>query len=102
LLPPLLHSTLFPYTTLFRSARELRAAGQHGANRPGPLVGPCVDGDPVPDGRQVGRSLRFVGQPPRNVAAELACLGENVPGATVLDRKSTRLNSSHEWISYAV
>src|SRR5438105_8322363 len=27
---------------------------------------------------------------------------EDAPGLDALDRKSTRLNSSHEWISYAV
>src|SRR5438105_3676902 len=27
---------------------------------------------------------------------------DRYPGATAIDRKSTRLNSSHEWISYAV
>src|SRR5207247_10977023 len=45
-------------------------------------------------------------------AAELVCLRKNAqehPGASAepfstsdADRKSTRLNSSHEWISYAV
>src|SRR5437764_6947192 len=57
--PP--RSTLFPYTTLFRS----RAALQARAGR-------------VPGDAPVGR-----------------------PGPT-LDRKSTRLNSSHRCISYAV
>src|SRR5687768_18324475 len=67
--PP--RSTLFPYTTLFRSGRR----------RPGlPGRGPAV-GDP----RGVGRLL--VGR-------------RAAPGAA--DRKSTRLNSSHGYISYAV
>src|SRR5207247_10135748 len=58
--PP--RSTLFPYTTLFRSA----TAASPAAGRPGPA----------------GRAARAP--------------------ATWADRKSTRLNSSHEWISYAV
>src|SRR6266536_6211822 len=62
--PP--RSTLFPYTTLFRSR-----PGQHAAV-PGAAVRP-------PAGLPAGAA---------------AVLGR--------DRKSTRLNSSHEWISYAV
>src|SRR4051794_41193659 len=57
--PP--RSTLFPYTTLFRSrALEIAAAGGHNLL----MVGP--------------------------------------PGHQKIDRKSTRLNSSHPSISYAV
>src|SRR5262245_64328693 len=67
--PP--RSTLFPYTTLFRS-------------RPGLACGP---------GRR-GRLAQADQRPPR---ARLAA------GAGQLeDRKSTRLNSSHLGISYAV
>src|SRR5438105_8392499 len=59
--PP--RSTLFPYTTLFRSQ----------------------DSRPVPPGTAPAPGARRARRPrlPR-------------------DRKSTRLNSSHEWISYAV
>src|SRR3712207_7446450 len=78
--PP--RSTLFPYTTLFRSRRDRRRAG----------AGPPARGRPA--------------------AAVTSRLGELVerlrpPGAHPLarvrpDRKSTRLNSSHAHISYAV
>src|SRR2546428_8970185 len=61
--PP--RSTLFPYTTLFRSQGSGRGPG--GAARPG-----------------LGRPVRYPGR-----------RGER-------DRKSTRLNSSHDQISYAV
>src|SRR2546426_9223843 len=67
--PP--RSTLFPYTTLFRS-RSLRQVSARG--------------------RDAGRGRRRAGQ-------------EAVPGSSGLqlqDRKSTRLNSSHLVISYAV
>src|SRR5438105_15409840 len=64
--PP--RSTLFPYTTLFRSNK--RKAHVLNAELWGTLV--------------ETNSL---------AAASLSAL---------LDRKSTRLNSSHEWISYAV
>src|SRR6266536_1193228 len=55
--PP--RSTLFPYTTLFRSRAPLRRRSAH-------------------------------------------ALPSHPPWARARDRKSTRLNSSHEWISYAV
>src|SRR5438105_7085439 len=61
--PP--RSTLFPYTTLFRSRLNRDALA--------------------------GRLARIPGLRAFPSAANF-----------VLDRKSTRLNSSHEWISYAV
>src|SRR5438105_15423761 len=57
--PP--RSTLFPYTTLFRSHETFHRGAQS---------------------RRSGRPIARLGR--------------------VQDRKSTRLNSSHEWISYAV
>src|SRR2546422_7857460 len=74
--PP--RSTLFPYTTLFRS--------------------PMVDCCSTPDQRDLtGRTVeRFVlwGLP------LIAFVAGYVVGP--IDRKSTRLNSSHGYISYAV
>src|SRR3712207_8643811 len=70
--PP--RSTLFPYTTLFRSATtalEREQAGGDGVDRVGQLE------------RAWPSALRHLGEPS-------------------LDRKSTRLNSSHANISYAV
>src|SRR2546427_6802168 len=78
--PP--RSTLFPYTTLFRSSRE-RA-------RSGPL--------------RVARLLHAVA-PGLAVRAVLPARGGVEPALQELrhgDRKSTRLNSSHSQISYAV
>src|SRR5687768_17708392 len=60
--PP--RSTLFPYTTLFRSVVEVVAAA----------------------GTQLERRL----------------VGRGAAGCPQQDRKSTRLNSSHGYISYAV
>src|SRR2546427_9068449 len=73
--PP--RSTLFPYTTLFRSA------GRRGGNRlPG---GPArLGGAPVSG--TVERRY------------DVVIIGSGAGG----DRKSTRLNSSHSQISYAV
>src|SRR3712207_7775657 len=71
-------STLFPYTTLFRSqwrgsgrARAHRSAGQHTARR-----------------------VRRAGKPAER--------GRGVSGADAFQIGSTRLNSSHANISYAV
>src|SRR2546427_1885202 len=73
--PP--RSTLFPYTTLFRSnICDQRAVG---------------------DGKEVGQ----------RIAPSTACSDQGkgpglVVGSAPRDRKSTRLNSSHSQISYAV
>src|SRR5690242_20805488 len=75
--PP--RSTLFPYTTLFRS-RHLR---------PGESLGE-QDPQDLPGGGGRLRSRRGV--------APVLEQRERTPG----DRKSTRLNSSHMSISYAV
>src|SRR2546427_7841077 len=83
--PP--RSTLFPYTTLFRSAgRRLL-----GRRRPTHVVGGLLHAIREPLAfhftRGIARGLpRFVGTRPGRHA----------------DRKSTRLNSSHSQISYAV
>src|SRR5256885_5860713 len=81
--PP--RSTLFPYTTLFRSLRRRRARDRRAL-------------------------LRRFGQPPgrhRDLVGGGGAAGRRVwprrkDGAGVADRKSTRLNSSHLVISYAV
>src|SRR3712207_7772780 len=83
--PP--RSTLFPYTTLFRSQR----AGSEGAGVAA-VVGPL--GAHRPDD-VLHREARGV---------SLRLLARHVDLLQVLeqDRKSTRLNSSHANISYAV
>src|SRR3712207_7435040 len=83
--PP--RSTLFPYTTLFRSRRTHR-----------PHVG--ADADVVDRG---GRGRRGDAVPLVLVdrAAQHPGRGVDAAGAPVRDRKSTRLNSSHANISYA-
>src|SRR3712207_9028667 len=87
--PP--RSTLFPYTTLFRSgpARaqlEVEAAGLGG----------------LEDGVEVGRVAHRAVRPDADHAADvLQVLGQGVLNR-LSDRKSTRLNSSHANISYAV
>src|SRR5690606_42125006 len=79
--PP--RSTLFPYTTLFRSRTRCNV-GRELADRPARRPARCRHG---PDARVHPRRLSPRG---RRRAVHRA------------DRKSTRLNSSHVKISYAV
>src|SRR3712207_8494496 len=86
--PP--RSTLFPYTTLFRS-RLL-----HGQVGPEQVVGADAVGPaPAALGQQHGDGTR------RDVDL-LDDRADLLPGLLGPDRKSTRLNSSHANISYAV
>src|SRR3712207_7229239 len=85
--PP--RSTLFPYTTLFRS----RSAGGRGGGRAGR------------HGAGAGDLARRPVAPADGSEPDAAVLPRDVRGAgrtAVQDRKSTRLNSSHANISYAV
>src|SRR3712207_8180939 len=81
--PP--RSTLFPYTTLFRSHGVVPAA-RPAAAQPRPCAGQQQHAERVEQQQVVVRP------------------GEAVAGAEPQeqDRKSTRLNSSHANISYAV
>src|SRR5437762_11438212 len=79
-------STLFPYTTLFRS-------GRHGGDSPGlghwastETQGDCWRQVVIGDGASAGRGGD----------GRIERIGK------IEDRKSTRLNSSHRCISYAV
>src|SRR3712207_8615231 len=82
-------STLFPYTTLFRS-HALRARGRCAWGRPD------VAGRPVPPGAPASSLVALLGARPLNARRPPRC------DAAGEDRKSTRLNSSHANISYAV
>src|SRR2546430_12468903 len=76
--PP--RSTLFPYTTLFRSIRRLKK------RKSKPPKAPSVVLEVVVNQRRVTTEQRV----------------EQSQQAVFIDRKSTRLNSSHSQISYAV
>src|SRR2546422_2547055 len=83
--PP--RSTLFPYTTLFRSRLQLGVpAGRR-----------IVRGDQHLDVRVDAVVLHAPA-----VLVEVERVPGHGDGGTVEDRKSTRLNSSHGYISYAV
>src|SRR5256885_7101215 len=87
--PP--RSTLFPYTTLFRSDRDRRGAGVDQATGGG--------GDP---GRDRHGARLAAAQPRDGPALRVLPRRRSHVGAVRQDRKSTRLNSSHLVISYAV
>src|SRR5687768_18073461 len=87
--PP--RSTLFPYTTLFRSG--LLCLGAFGAGDEEVLL-PLGLFDLVVELLQ--RVLQAVHRLALALPLDLVALGE------LGDRKSTRLNSSHGYISYAV
>src|SRR5256885_3162884 len=77
--PP--RSTLFPYTTLFRSGSRLEAQSDF----------------------YQGKQIKIVVGASAGAASDLYArvVAQHLP-KQILDRKSTRLNSSHLVISYAV
>src|SRR5205814_8322526 len=83
-------STLFPYTTLFRSAKVATVRAAHAAEQRHNTHA----GQPAPDQRR-GLDLRHPLFNARDLLQRPAAEGDP-------DRKSTRLNSSHLGISYAV
>src|SRR5256884_4739728 len=91
--PP--RSTLFPYTTLFRSHVGELEQGQRRVP---------VHADPDEVFQAVGCGVLDValGARRRLVARELAHQLFRLGPVAQVDRKSTRLNSSHGYISYAV
>src|SRR3712207_7191208 len=94
--PP--RSTLFPYTTLFRSARVARRAcragdgSRGGAGEPRPRSG-------RPDCGACAAEDVWAGGVADRGGGRIDVAGQRAGGG---DRKSTRLNSSHANISYTV
>src|SRR3712207_7580734 len=85
--PP--RSTLFPYTTLFRSVRRSRGGGRRSSReQPSQLMCDRTRVVCLRSQCSVGRGRAYT---------HLGAVREEA-----LDRKSTRLNSSHANISYAV
>src|SRR2546422_9772071 len=98
--PP--RSTLFPYTTLFRSPAPpetiVKVADWAAARTDGVIVtlglGSCV-AIMLHDLRAGAGAMAHVLLPSKSLARDIS-------NPAKLDRKSTRLNSSHGYISYAV
>src|SRR5258705_5558394 len=85
--PP--RSTLFPYTTLFRSPPRFACEHCHQRKQQCPLTAPrrlAYSQGQLLDGGESSMDVKSV----------------DLGGRVSLDRKSTRLNSSHLGISYAV
>src|SRR5690606_41276660 len=95
--PP--RSTLFPYTTLFRSLfKEFAKANQKFEIKAGAFNGEFIAA------AQIDR-LATLPTYDEAIAKLMATMKEASAGKlvrTIADRKSTRLNSSHVKISYAV
>src|SRR3712207_7577176 len=92
--PP--RSTLFPDTTLFRSG----GLPGHGQRPRGGGAGAGGGGRAGRPGAQRARRRAAHGRGGLRLRAAAGARRDGVPGR--LDRKSTRLNSSHANISYAV
>src|SRR5947209_15449842 len=97
--PP--RSTLFPYTTLFRSETEKIAALQRAAYERNRTI---IGVEPIPLQADYAKILSEYEVWLHEEAGKLAgvLILEPRAGDLLIDRKSTRLNSSHANISYAV
>src|SRR3712207_9560149 len=98
--PP--RSTLFPYTTLFRSLRNVIRQRELAPLREAGVVHQVVREILVPHRRDLDRAeLQRIEPLPAASADDRRATDARVP-VDLSDRKSTRLNSSHANISYAV
>src|SRR2546427_8789215 len=94
--PP--RSPLFPYTTLFRSAYEPLATG---------FATQGVSVQTLPVAHTSLRAARALRRTQRELRSDIILVDmardiRHAAAASLGDRKSTRLNSSHSQISYAV
>src|SRR2546430_11434508 len=87
--PP--RSTLFPYTTLFRSQTQLQTVS---------LLSLWLD--PKSADSWISRNQELPVTPQLPYLEHLLALNSIQDAIKDIDRKSTRLNSSHSQISYAV
>src|SRR3712207_8854215 len=92
--PP--RSTLFPYTTLFRSGLKPHVAGD--------TAGSAREVAELRDPTQASLAPRLAAEVYglKILAEDVEDEAHNTTRFIILDRKSTRLNSSHANISYAV
>src|SRR3712207_7256220 len=89
--PP--RSTLFPYTTLFRSDTAPPPSPPRTDRHGIPNAGKCI---------RCNLQLEGSGVSADDVIVEAGRRSAGNGGPSAIDRKSTRLNSSHANISYAV
>src|SRR5574337_1506950 len=102
--PP--RSTLFPYTTLFRSGRRSRTTPRFPRHREMRAFVSCMASRPIsrPLSKRLRRldSLESTQRAPRDTRRDSRAERGSLLPLEMKDRKSTRLNSSHHSISYAV
>src|SRR5207302_8621111 len=95
MLRPPLSSTLFPYTTLFRSGAGSHAACAFNSHASGHMLWNTTDLYGLNSASPSGFTFGWCA----NTTADDT---GNTVSVNMTDRKSTRLNSSHVKISYAV
>src|SRR2546422_5928899 len=110
-------SSAYPEVSAVLRDVEQEGAGAGGSNMDTNAVFGAVqrDGVPItfiitsgeeqrykPDPSLFQRAVRYLGLPAANVLHVGSSYAEDIVGASLIDRKSTRLNSSHGYISYAV
>src|SRR5206468_12116664 len=93
--PPL--SPLFPYTTLFRSGARGHLTHLHSLALDGVLYHKSVIG-----GRRWSTARGRACSRRNSTGGTRSSSAARASGSRTADRKSTRLNSSHDQISYAV
>src|SRR5438876_6948737 len=94
-------STLFPYTTLFRSHGSLDA-NIIIANAPDPVFVSDLEGKILQANDAVSQLLGFRQDEVLEQSLSRSAAVNSRVSSGLIDRKSTRLNSSHPSISYAV
>src|SRR3712207_9045400 len=98
--PP--RSTLFPYTTLFRSDQRGNSADSVFRNDDDLHHGVANAHRPSSRGCLLQYSIPWTKSRSRIKSVTAACYAQSLHRDYSIDRKSTRLNSSHANISYAV
>src|SRR2546430_16976175 len=98
--PP--RSTLFPYTTLFRSEAPHTARHAAEPSENGLVVEQRVDPEATEDEQRIDTAAQRAEGRIGQEAESGRRPDRSRPRADHRDRKSTRLNSSHSQISYAV
>src|SRR5205085_4792009 len=94
--PP--RSTLFPYTTLFRSEQIVLVVDNLNTHK----LASLYEAFPPEQARRIAERFEVHHTPKHGSWLNVAEIELSALSRQCLDRKSTRLNSSHSQISYAV
>src|SRR5437762_11329380 len=99
--PLLPRSTLFLYTTLFRSHQKVLSGAPRGAD-PWGVCGDCEIPERLARPEKLDLAVGVLPGECFSGSRSFGCFYRNGELQSCTDRKSTRLNSSHRCISYAV